>query len=114
MVEPAAIPAPLSPSASIRQATGQTEPRHEEITMHPDAARLVELWAADRYRHAQHDKSSRPRAMLTAIGGRPRRHTTAQTLMPSISAAVLSGNRWEGEGTPMSTRDQFTPDEDPP
>lgn len=35
-------------------------------------------------------KPARPRAMLTALGGRPRCRTGAASLMRPISAAVLS------------------------
>ena len=52
------------------------------------------------------DTPARPPAMLTALGGRPRCRTDAPSLMPPISATVLSSNRGKGEGTPTRTRDQ--------
>lgn len=55
------------------------------------------------------DKPARPRAMLTALGGR---HDGTSPPDPdalhSCSRHSCGANRWNGEGTPMSTRDKST------
>lgn len=55
------------------------------------------------------DKPTRPRAMLTALGGR---HDATSPPDPdalhSCSRHSCGANRWNGEGTPISTRDKST------